>query len=47
VIIAYFEDGPNLVSPAMNEWGAGEPASSLNLQTHPDATVDLVGGRPR
>ena len=45
VIIGYCEDGPNLVSLAMNGWGEGEPAWWLNLQTHPDATVDLVGGR--
>jgi deazaflavin-dependent oxidoreductase (nitroreductase family) len=45
VVVAYFEDGPNLVSPAMNGWGEGEPAWWLNLQTHPDGTVDLVDGR--
>ena len=45
VILGYVEDGPNLVSLAMNGWGAGEPAWWLNLQTHPDATVDLVDGR--
>jgi deazaflavin-dependent oxidoreductase (nitroreductase family) len=45
VILGYFEDGPNLVSLAMNGWGEGEPAWWLNLQAHPDATVDLVGGR--
>ena len=45
VMIGYIEDGPNLVSLAMNGWGAGEPAWWLNLQTHPDATVDLVDGR--
>jgi deazaflavin-dependent oxidoreductase (nitroreductase family) len=45
VIIGYFEDGPNLVSLAMNGWGEGEPAWWLNLQTHPDAIVDLFDGR--
>ncbi|MEU9388817.1 nitroreductase/quinone reductase family protein [Streptomyces sp. NPDC048324] len=45
VIIGYFEDGPNLVSLAMNGWGAGEPAWWLNLRAHPDASVDLVDGR--
>jgi deazaflavin-dependent oxidoreductase (nitroreductase family) len=45
VILGYFEDGPNLVSLAMNGWGEGEPAWWLNLQTHPDATADLVNGR--
>ena len=44
VILGYFEDGPNLVTLAMNGWGAGEPAWWLNLQAHPDATVDLVDG---
>jgi deazaflavin-dependent oxidoreductase (nitroreductase family) len=45
VILAYFEDGPNLVTLAMNGWGEGEPAWWLNLQARPEATVDLVGGR--
>jgi deazaflavin-dependent oxidoreductase (nitroreductase family) len=45
VILGYFEDGPNLVSLAMNGWGDGEPAWWLNLQAHTDATVDLVDGR--
>jgi F420H(2)-dependent quinone reductase len=45
VILGYLEDGPDLVSLAMNGWGEGEPAWWLNLQTHPDATVDLVDGR--
>ncbi|WP_329109806.1 nitroreductase family deazaflavin-dependent oxidoreductase [Micromonospora sp. NBC_01699] len=45
VIVAYVEDGPNLVTLAMNGWGEGEPAWWLNLRTHPDATVELVDGR--
>jgi deazaflavin-dependent oxidoreductase (nitroreductase family) len=45
VIIGYFEDGPNLVSMAMNGWGEGEPAWWLNLQAHPDATVEMADGR--
>jgi deazaflavin-dependent oxidoreductase (nitroreductase family) len=44
VILGYYEDGPNLVSMAMNGWGAPEPAWWLNLQAHPDAVVDLAGG---
>jgi deazaflavin-dependent oxidoreductase (nitroreductase family) len=44
VILAYVEDGPNLVTMAMNGWGAGEPAWWLNLQAQPDAKVDLAGG---
>jgi deazaflavin-dependent oxidoreductase (nitroreductase family) len=44
VILGYFEDGPNLVTLAMNGWADPEPAWWLNLQAHPDATVELVGG---
>ena len=44
VIVGYFEDGPNLVTLAMNGWGDAEPAWWLNLQAHPDVTVDLVDG---
>lgn len=44
VIVAYFEDGPNLIALAMNGWAEGEPAWWLNLQAHPDASVDLAGG---
>jgi deazaflavin-dependent oxidoreductase (nitroreductase family) len=44
VIVGYFEDGPNLVTMAMNGWGDAEPAWWLNLQAHPDITVDLVDG---
>ena len=34
-ILAYFEEGPNLVTLAMNGWGAPEPAWWLNLQAAP------------
>jgi F420H(2)-dependent quinone reductase len=44
VIVGYFEDRDNLVSMAMNGWGAPEPAWWLNLQAHPDAVVELAGG---
>ncbi|GIJ51013.1 hypothetical protein Val02_78990 [Virgisporangium aliadipatigenens] len=47
VILAYFEDGPNLVLMAMNGWGEGEPAWWLNLQTHPEATAEIRGGSRR
>ncbi|MCK2215416.1 nitroreductase family deazaflavin-dependent oxidoreductase [Actinomadura sp. ATCC 31491] len=47
VIIAYLEDGPDLVALAMNGWGPGEPSWWLNLQANPDATVHLRGGRRR
>jgi F420H(2)-dependent quinone reductase len=44
VMVGYFEDGPNLVTMAMNGWGEGEPAWWLNLQARPDARVDLTDG---
>jgi deazaflavin-dependent oxidoreductase (nitroreductase family) len=47
VVVGYFEDGDNLVTMAMNGWGPPEPAWWLNLQAHPDATVDLPGGESR
>jgi deazaflavin-dependent oxidoreductase (nitroreductase family) len=43
-ILAYVEDGPDLVTMAMNGWADPEPAWWLNLQAHPDVTVDLPGG---
>ena len=43
-ILAYFEDGPNLVTMAMNGWADPEPAWWLNLLANPDTTVDLVDG---
>jgi deazaflavin-dependent oxidoreductase (nitroreductase family) len=44
VILGYYEDGPNLVSMAMNGWDAAEPAWWLNLQANPQAVVELAGG---
>ena len=43
-ILGFFEDGPDLVTMAMNGWADAEPAWWLNLQAHPDVTVDLPGG---
>ncbi len=43
-ILGYFEDGPDLVTMAMNGWGDPEPAWWLNLQAQPDAFVELVDG---
>ncbi|MGW5237549.1 nitroreductase/quinone reductase family protein [Monashia sp. NPDC004114] len=43
VVIGYVEDGPNVVTLAMNGWADPEPAWWLNLQAHPDAIVELVG----
>ena len=45
VILAYREDGPNLYTLAMNGWGEPDPAWWLNLQAHPEATVDEAGDR--
>ncbi len=44
-MVGYFEDGPNLVTLAMNGWGKADPAWWLNLQARPLATVDLQDGR--
>lgn len=44
-ILGYFEDGPNLVTLAMNGWGDPPPAWWLNLQARPQASVDLPDGR--
>ena len=43
-ILGYFEDGPDLVTMAMNGWADPEPAWWLNLQAQPNVTVDLVDG---
>lgn len=42
-ILGYHEDGPNLVTVAMNGWMEGDPAWWVNLKAHPDATVELKG----
>ena len=42
-ILGYQPDGENLVTVAMNGWGEGDPSWWLNLQAHPDATVELKG----
>ncbi len=42
-ILGFFEDGPNLVTMAMNGWDAPEPAWWLNLQASPDTTVEVDG----
>ena len=44
MILGYYEDGANLITLAMNGWANGEPSWWLNLQAHPDTTVDLVDG---
>ncbi len=43
-IIGYYEDGPNLVTLAMNGWADTEPAWWLNLQAQPETVVELKDG---
>ena len=43
-ILGYFEDGPDLVTMAMNGWADPEPAWWLNLLARPDATAHLADG---
>jgi F420H(2)-dependent quinone reductase len=43
-MVGYWEDGPNLYTLAMNGWGAPEPAWWLNLQAHPEASIELPDG---
>jgi hypothetical protein len=43
-ILGYIEDGPDLVTVAMNGWADPDPAWWLNLQAHRDAVVDLADG---
>ena len=47
VIVGYLEDGPNLVTLAMNGFDEGDPSWWLNLQSHPNAVVRLAGRRSR
>jgi F420H(2)-dependent quinone reductase len=46
-IVGYIEDGPNLVTIAMNGWMEGQPAWWLNLQANPEARVELRDGSRR
>ena len=45
MIVGYFEDRDDLVTLAMNGWGAGEPAWCLNRQAHPEAIIEFRGAR--
>ena len=47
VILGYYEDGPNLVTMAMNGWADPEPAWWLNLQAQPEASVSLADGQSK
>lgn len=44
VMLAYLEDGDNIVTLAMNGWGKPEPAWWLNLLDQPNAFLDLPDG---
>ena len=44
VMIGYFEDGDDIITMAMNGWGAAEPAWWLNLLSDPSATLVLPDG---
>jgi deazaflavin-dependent oxidoreductase (nitroreductase family) len=44
-LLGYVEDGPNLVTLAMNGWATAEPAWWLNLQAKSDVTVELADGK--
>ena len=44
VILSYYDDGADLVTMAMNGWAEPPPAWWLNLQSNPEATVELPGG---
>jgi deazaflavin-dependent oxidoreductase (nitroreductase family) len=44
VMIGYFEDDDDVVTMAMNGWGVAEPAWWLNLQAHPEATLEMARG---
>jgi hypothetical protein len=44
-MIGYYEDGPNLVTLAMNGWADEDPAWWLNLQARPETVVELPRGR--
>ena len=43
-MLGYLEDGPNVVTLAMNGWGEAEPAWWLNLRAHPGAAIELGDG---
>lgn len=47
VILGYLEDGPDLVTLAMNGWEEGHPSWWLNLEAHPDGVVRLARQDPR
>jgi len=44
VMFAYYEDGEDLVTMAMNGWSPGEPAWWKNMQANPEVQVTTVNG---
>jgi deazaflavin-dependent oxidoreductase (nitroreductase family) len=46
-ILAYFDNGPDLVLMSMNGWSEGATGWSLNLRAHPEAIVELADGTTR
>lgn len=44
VIIAFYDDGDDLVTMAMNGWSPAEPAWWLNLQANPNAQLTMKRG---
>lgn len=44
VMVGYVDDGPNLVTLAMNGWADTQPAWWLNLQANPEAIALLANG---
>ena len=47
VILAYLLEGDDLVTMAMNGWGAPEPAWWLNMQADPEVEIHLPDGTGR
>ncbi len=45
VMIAFFEDGDDFVTMAMNGWDKADPAWWLNLQANPEAELALSADR--
>lgn len=47
VILGYIDDGPNLVTLAMNGWDDGHPAWWRNVEANPDVVVQVKGEQAR
>jgi F420H(2)-dependent quinone reductase len=44
VLVGYFQDGPRMITLAMNGWGPAEPSWWLNLQAHSEAIAQTRDG---